>query len=166
MISLGLAQGRQPRRAYVRRALLAALDEVIRPLDPADNPARKEPASVKKLAQGDASWSTQKILLGWLVDTVQGTIQLPPHRVDRLHTILAEVRGQRRISLRRWRVLLGELRSMMVALPGSEGLFSHLQDALVRQRGRPHPRHRGRRRRTRRLGLAGERYRQPAHVHC
>ena len=132
---LGLSQGSPERRAYVRRALLEALDQVIRPLDPADNPARKEPASVKKLAQGDASWATQKILLGWLVDTIQGTIQLPPHRVDRLHTILAEVRGRRRISLRKWRALLGELRSMMVALPGSEGLFSHLQDALSRQRG-------------------------------
>jgi len=132
---LGLANGPPKVRARVRRALLTALDSVIRPSDPDDTPSRKEPASLKKLAQGDGAWATQKVVLGWLVDTVRGIITLPPHRVDRLREILAAVAGQRRVSLRRWRSLVGELRSMMIALPGSEGMFSQLQDALVKHRG-------------------------------
>ena len=45
--------------------------------------------------------------------------------------MLQEVEGQRRVSKKRWRKLLGELRSMMLAIPGAEGMFSHIQAALV-----------------------------------
>ncbi|KAL7524573.1 hypothetical protein ACHAWF_001001, partial [Thalassiosira exigua] len=74
-------------------------------------------------------------MLGQLLDTARGVIELPPHRAQRLQEALAEVTGKRRISLRVWRRLLGELRSMVVALPGGEGLFSHLQAALVGNKG-------------------------------
>jgi len=132
---LGLANSNRGHRNRVRRALLRALDSVIRPLDEDDSPERQEPASEKKLRKGDGSWATQKILLGWLVDSVRGTINLPPHRIERLHEMLAGFEGKRFVSLKSWRQLLGELRSMMVAIPGAEGLFSHLQAALVSSKG-------------------------------
>ena len=51
--------------------------------------------------------------------------------------MLADLEGRRFISLKDWRQLLGELRSMLVTIPGAEGLFSHLQAALVAsKRGR------------------------------
>ena len=124
----------QPRalRPSVRRTLFECIDAVLRPLSPTDNPARKEPNSVKKLLQGDAAWSTRKVILGWLVDTIQRTIALPPHRVLRLHTLLASFPShQRRTSRRKWQCLLGELRSMALALPGGRGLFSQLQSVLT-----------------------------------
>ena len=75
--------------------------------------------------------------MGWLVDSIRGTIHLPPHRVERLQEMLADLEGRRFVSLKDWRQLLGELRSMLVAIPGAEGLFSHLQAALVAsKRGR------------------------------
>ena len=114
-----------------RRALLHAIDLLIRPLDRFDNPARREPVSLKKLRQGDFSWSTIKTVLGWVVDTVSMTIHLPPHRVTRLWEILDSIpRHQRRTSVRKWYKVLGELRSMSVALPGSRNLFSRLQQGL------------------------------------
>jgi hypothetical protein len=67
-------------RAATRRVLFECIDAVIRPLLPGDNPQRKEPNSVKKLAQGDAHWSQQKRVLGWLIDTKACTIELLPHR--------------------------------------------------------------------------------------
>ena len=73
-----------------------------------------------------------KILLGWVIDSVRGTIHLPQHRVTHLTTILQEVEGQRRVSRKQWRKLLGYLRSMMLAIPGAEGMFSHIQAALVK----------------------------------
>lgn len=119
-------------RHAARRTLFECIDSVLRPLAPSDNPCRKEPNSVKKLAQGDASWTTQKVVLGWLVDTVQRTIALPAHRVDRLHTILASVPlHQRRTSRRKWQCLLGELRSMILAIPGGRGFFSQLQSTMT-----------------------------------
>ena len=128
---LGLAQGDAPRRNRVRRALLQSFDEVFRPLEEGEG-NRQEPASVKKMRKGDAAWATAKVLLGWLIDSIRGTIELPVHRQERLQELLTTFRGRKRSSLRDWQKLLGELRSMTVALPGAEGLFSMMQAALVK----------------------------------
>ena len=128
---LGITQGNKDKQEEVKRALLHSLDHVLRPLSPTDLPTRQDPASLKKIKQGDSTWATQKILLGWVIDSVRGTIHFPQHRVTRLTTMLKEVEGQRRVSKKRWRKLLGELRSMMLAIPGAKGMFSHIQSALV-----------------------------------
>lgn len=118
-------------RDAARRTLFDCIDQVIRPLEPLDNPKRKEPNSIKKLGKGDGAWSTRKIILGWLIDTERRTIELPPHRRGRLEEILAEFSpGQRRTSRRKWQQLIGELRSMVLAIPGGRGLFSQLQSVL------------------------------------
>jgi hypothetical protein len=115
-----------------RSTLFTCIDQVIRPLHPSDNPHRKEPISVKKLDKGDASWSTRKSILGWTIDTQQRTIELPSHRLERLSALLAELpRSQRRTSRLKWQKLLGELRSMALAIPGIRGLFSQLQSVLT-----------------------------------
>jgi hypothetical protein len=76
-------------------------------------------------------------VLGWLIDTVRQTIELPPHRVDRFLEILASVPpDQKCIALTKWHQLLGELRSMALGLPGSQGLFSHLQAAFRHHDGK------------------------------
>jgi hypothetical protein len=128
---LGVVQGDAARRSAVRRVLLHSIDRLFRPLSPDDHPSRKEPISVKKLQQGDAYWSTRKIMLGWILDSVAMTLELPVHRRERLQTILDSIpRSQKRTTAKKWHKVLGELRSMSVALPGSRGLFSQLQLAL------------------------------------
>lgn len=119
-------------RAAVLQHTLHSIDAVFQPLSPTDPATRKEPTSTKKLLQGDAHWSHQKRILGWDVDTVQGTLALPPHRVARLYELLDSIRPpRRRLARSAWHQLLGELRSMAPALPGSRGLFSVLQAALA-----------------------------------
>jgi hypothetical protein len=119
-------------RVATRRVLFECIDAVIRPLTPGDNPKRKEPNSVKKLSQGDAHWSQRKAVLGWLIDTKVRTIELLPHRRERLLGILAAIpRTQRRTSRHKWQILVGEIRSMAMALPGGRGLFSQLQSVLT-----------------------------------
>ena len=62
------------------------------------------------------------------------TISLPQHRQERLGEILASVPlTQKRLSVKRWHKILGELRSMSLALPGSRGLFSSMQLALSKK---------------------------------
>lgn len=125
------AQGSPRRRRRLKSILLEALDDVFRPLAPGDGPHRQEPASVKKFRKGDGTWSTHKVMLGWLIDTVAGTVTLPAHRVDRLHEILASVPPtQRRVATKVWHKVVGELRSMTLGLPGSRGMFSTLQTAF------------------------------------
>ena len=78
------------------RQALTSIDHVLRPVETTDRVYRKEPTSVKKLLQGDAAWSTQKCMLGWDIDTVCGTLLLPPHRPDRLRAILDKVQPPRK----------------------------------------------------------------------
>ena len=132
IIALAQKNGNKQNRRRVRRIVLRAIDDVFRPLDEDDNPFRREPVSLKKLKQGDCSWSTIKVVLGWIIDTATMTIQLPPHRVERLAEILASIpKSQKRTSVRKWHKVLGELRSMSIALPGSRNLFSQMQHALT-----------------------------------
>jgi hypothetical protein len=83
-----------------------------------------------KLAKGDAAWSTQKIILGWLLDTAKGTLSLPSHKAARLRLILAEAKQKTRASRCQWQKLLGELRHMASALWGAKYLFPTLQHVL------------------------------------
>jgi hypothetical protein len=127
-----MSQLPRPDRVVARRTVFECIDSVLRPLSPGDNPFRKEPNSTKKLAQGEAAWATRKVILGWLFDTVNRTIELPPDRVERLHEILASVpRDQNRTSRQKWQRLVGELRSMILAIPGGRGLFSQLQSIIT-----------------------------------
>jgi hypothetical protein len=129
---IGVAQGSPQSLLNTRRTVMHAIDAVLRPLHPGiDPPHRTEPISTSKLAKGDGSWSTTKQLLGWTINSADMTITLPPRRLQRLADLLASIpANQKRLSLSTWHSLLGELRSMSLALPGSRGLFSHLQAAI------------------------------------
>ena len=83
------------------------------------------------MKQEDATWTTSKVILGWLIDTTAKTIKIPPHRIDRLSEILHSIApDQKTIAAKDWHKVLGELRSVSIALPGLVGLFSLLQEAF------------------------------------
>ena len=124
---LGLAQGHPGLRERVRSTIFHSIDDILRPNSPTDNAHRNEPISLSKLAKGDAKWATRKVLLGWIVDTVAETIELPEHRRLRFLEILENLQDRRRVSLQDWHKALGELRSMILAIPGGRGFFSTLQ---------------------------------------
>ena len=100
------------------------MDNLLRPTDSTHH---QEPISLSKLAKGDAKWATRKVLLGWIVDTIIETIELPDHHRLRLLEILTGLHGKRRGSLKEWHKALGELRSMILAIPSGRGFFSTLQ---------------------------------------
>lgn len=125
-------QGHSKQRRLHLRNILHTLDLVFRPLDADDRPTRKHVVSVKKLLKGDAFLSVTKVVLGWLINTVNQTIELPDHRKERAAEIFKSLKGKKQIQVRKWHKILGELRSMMLGIPGSRGLFSLLQLALQR----------------------------------
>jgi hypothetical protein len=88
-------------------------------VDAHDSLERKDVPSTKKLLQGDAYLVTRKNVLGWIIDTVQGTLELPLHRLQRLLEIFDTLRGHHRVGIAEWHWVLGELRSMTLAIPGS-----------------------------------------------
>jgi len=126
---LGLQGSKKERLQHLRR-LLHSIDEVFRPVDALDSADRNHVASVKKFLKGDACLSTRKVVLGWIIDTLRGTLELPPHRIARLQEIFDYLRGRDRVGIAKWRKFLGELRSMSLGIPGSRGLFSMLQEGL------------------------------------
>jgi hypothetical protein len=85
------AQGSHTKLQRHRRTLFHEVDRVLRPLEPTDSPHHTEPMSIKKLGKGDVQLATRKNILGWVVDTVWHTIELPPRHWARLHAILAEL---------------------------------------------------------------------------
>jgi hypothetical protein len=66
-----------------------------------------------------------------IIDTVSMTLELPPRCQQRLSALLDSIHpSQKCLSLNASHRLLGELRSMSIALPGARGLFSAMQAAI------------------------------------
>ena len=124
-------QGSPYRRKVVRRILMNAIDEVLK--SPEDLPGATEPLSDKKLGQGDGSLNPRKLILGWLIDALKKTLELPLRRQQRILSLLAEFLGRKRCTLLSWQKLLGELRFVSPGVAGSRGLFGILQVPLVRK---------------------------------
>jgi hypothetical protein len=85
---------------------------------------------MKKLCKGDGGWCQWKEILGWMLDTAWGTIELTPCRCLRVLDIFDYLRQRSRVSVKKWQRILGELRFMAPAIPGSAGLFGALQLGL------------------------------------
>jgi hypothetical protein len=85
------------------------------------------------MLKGDGSWAVRKILLGWILDAIRQTLELPAHRKLMLADIFEDLAGRKRCSAKKWERLLGKLRFVSKAIPGSAGLFCALQLALKRR---------------------------------
>ena len=76
-------------------------------------------------------------MLGWVVDSFNMTIALPPHCVAQLKEIVSSIPStQHRVGVDKWHRVLGELRLMALALPEARGLFSQIQEALCHVKGK------------------------------
>jgi len=118
-------QGSPSHLLRARRGLFHTIDDILSRPQPGED--RPEAISTKKLLKGDGCWTTRKELLGWIVDTIRQTLELPPHRKSQLADVFESLRGLRRISAKRWARTLGQLRFVCRAIPGSVALFSALQ---------------------------------------
>jgi hypothetical protein len=93
-------------------------------------PNRKEAVSEKKIAKGDGGWCQRKEILGWMINTCSGTMELTNRRKERVQQIFEDLRGKKRVSVKKWQRVLGKLRFMGAAIPGSAGLFRVMQLGL------------------------------------
>ena len=66
-----------------------------------------EAVSLQKLLQGDGSWCTQKLTLGWILDTVCQTMELPPHCKATLMDIFKSLSHHSCVSSKEWQHILG-----------------------------------------------------------
>jgi len=118
----------RPQHVCLMHSLLHHSHSVFR--DPSDSP-RRAVVSESKVQKGDATFSTEKIFLGWHVDTHRMTVQLPAHRVQCLSDILQDALASRYTTRIKWQKLLGELHSMVPAIHSARYLFSILHHHLA-----------------------------------
>jgi hypothetical protein len=64
----------------MKLVLLHALYPLSRKLDK-HGPHLKDLESVKNMRQGGATWATRMVILGWTVNTLVMTVEIPPHEV-------------------------------------------------------------------------------------
>ena len=126
-----LGQGSRRRMKALRQHLFHGIDSILAQPGVSEH-KRNEAVSLKKLLKGDSSWSTRKVILGWLLDTIRQTIELPAHRKQEIARLFHDLASRTRVTEKHWHKILGKLRFISVAIPGSAGLFSALQLALQR----------------------------------
>jgi len=112
------------------RATLHGIHSVFQPPSSTGMSDAKDPISEKKLLKGDGRWDTRKEILGYLLDGVARTIQLPADRADALLKELRAVLKKQRVQLKRFRSLVGRLQHAARILPAARAFFTPLYNAL------------------------------------
>jgi hypothetical protein len=112
------------------RATLHAIHSVFPTPAATGTPNAKDPISEKKLAKGDARWDPTKEILGYWLDGVSRTIQLPPSRAEDLLKEVKNILKKRRVPLKRFRLLAGRLQHAARILPAARAFFTPVNNAL------------------------------------
>ena len=87
--------------------------------------------SLKKAQKCDGNWVVEKDILGWILNSEKGTFQLPSRRLKDLKSLLTILPSQWRLPVSKLRSLIGKMRSMHLAVPGTIGHFFYIQEALT-----------------------------------
>ena len=93
------------------------IDDVLEPQP--NHPTQKEAATVKNMKKGEAAWVTRKTALGWVVDSLSKTLEMPPHHTERLQKIFDDLLDWKRAGQKQWEHVLGKLRFVSVAIPAA-----------------------------------------------
>ena len=123
-------------RRQITGHLFRAIDDLFRHNDK-DNIVREEPIFLKKLRKGDATWSTQKIVFGWSIDTVKQVLILPDNCKRNLFSLIYPITPQRQpMILAALAQTTRHPRSTVPAIAGVAGMFTRLQHTLRTAKGR------------------------------
>jgi hypothetical protein len=116
------------------RAALIGIHSIFPPPELSGHTGGKDPVSEKKLAKGDARFTVEKVVLGFLLNGRDRTIRLPQEKADKIQLELKKVLRKTKCQLRRFQSIVGKLRHAALILPAAKGLFTPINTAL---RGNP-----------------------------
>jgi hypothetical protein len=114
---------------HYTRALLHAIHQIF----PRANPGQEaeDPVSQKKLIRDkEGVWATRKEILGWIIDGVVRTIELPPDKIDKMTTAIAAVLRRKHCQKKKLQSLLGKLNHAAFGIPAGRGLLQPLYALL------------------------------------
>jgi hypothetical protein len=112
------------------RATLHAIHSVFTSPSSTTMEGAKDPISEKKLHKGDGRFDTTKEILGYMLDGIARTIQLPQDRADNLLKEVRAILKKTRVPLTRFRSIVGRLQHAARILPVAKAFFTPLYNAL------------------------------------
>jgi hypothetical protein len=116
------------------RATLHAIHSVFPSPAATGTPDAKDPVSIKKLQKGDGRWDTRKEVLGYMLDGIRRTVQLPTDRAEDLLKEIRSILRKQRVPIKRFRSIAGRLQHAARILPAARAFFTPINMAL---RGMP-----------------------------
>jgi hypothetical protein len=114
----------------VGRAALHGIHDVFPPPHVSGHAGGKDTISLKKLEKGDVRWDPRKEIMGFLIDGRARTIQLPTDKAADITTEIRRILTKKRVTLKRYRRIVGKLRHVTLIMPGTRGVFSPINKAL------------------------------------
>ena len=122
-----LAQGDITKRPQAHRYTFHCIDLVF--LNGKGDNVRQEPNKLKIFRRGNETWKTCKKIIGWLVDNLRlANYILHSHWVE---SVLKLFQPSKHFpSAKRYWKLIGDLRSLILDIPGDGGLLCHLRSSL------------------------------------
>ncbi len=90
--------------------------------------------SIKKIEKGEGKWEFAKDILGWMINGLDYTIQLPDKKCKKVVAQLTKMAKKTQVKLKDLEKLVGTLQHASLAMPGGWGLFSPLTMAM---KGKP-----------------------------
>jgi hypothetical protein len=93
-------------------------------------PDAKDPISIKKQEKGDGRWDTKKELLGYMLNGIARTVQIPQDQAEDLLKEIRNILRKQRISPKRFRSIAGRLQHAAQILPAAQAFFTPINLAL------------------------------------
>ena len=112
------------------RCILKGIADIFPPPN-LTNSKMEPPISAKKLVE-EGAWKTKKEILGWLLDGLARTIQLPHHKCDKLLTELRNIRRTKHnVKLNVVQKLQGKLTFTSIGIPLGKPLLGTLDKVIA-----------------------------------
>jgi hypothetical protein len=84
----------------------------------------------KNQQKGEGQWDTRKEILGYMLDSINRTVQLPTNRADNLIKEVRATLRKTRVQLKRFWSIVGRLQHAARILSAARGFFTPLYNAL------------------------------------
>jgi len=112
----------------VTRSLLHAIENVFP--GPDISGSSMGPAISTKNIIDEGTWETRKEILGWLIDGIASTIELPPKKAEAILLELKDIRRSKEIAVSALRKIHGKLQFTSIALPCGKALLGPIDKIL------------------------------------
>ena len=130
-----ICQGPRKFRVQALRNMFNNIDNFFRPNAPRYI-ARKEPISLKKISQGDESFTYNKKILCWLIYTIKMNLKITRKLQEKALALFHNALINQCSNINIWYRLFVTLRSISTGIQGVRGLFSILKDATPKHKNR------------------------------